>query len=276
MLKSILKDKFLITVIILSVIIVGTSCFISLLGYSSYVRNIFGFIISPFQEFAVTVNEKIDSLYESKKEYEELKQKNEELESQLREANENLHKAKTDSEENKWLKEYLNIKDTHTDFSFCDAKVTAEDKGIFTLNKGSIDGAEPGMAVINEYGLVGKITEVGSNFSKMSIITHTSFSAGVLIEECGDNGVLSGDFSLYEQGLAVISYLPSNTNAKVGDRIITSGLGSTFPEGLVIGEITQLIHDEYQREVKAYVKPCVSAENINKVMIITAYEKKPG
>lgn len=274
--KNLLKNKFLIIVLILSVLIVGTSCFISLLGYSSYIRNAFGFVISPFQELAVSINEKIDSVYKRQSDYDELKAKNEELEKELREANEKLHEASLDTDENEWLKGYLGIKDEHNDYTFCDAKVIGRDDGILTLNKGSFHGIEPGMAVINENGIAGKITEVGSNYSKMAVVTHSSFSAGIIVEERAENGVISGDFSLYEKGLSLVSYLPVNTQIAAGDRIITSGLGSTLPDGLAIGEVTEVYKDEFQREVKAYVKPYVSPDSINKVMIITKYEKKLG
>ena len=54
--------------------------------------------------------------------------------------------------------------------------------------------------------------------------------------------------------------------------MLSSGLGSVFPRGLVIGEIVDLNPDKYERTVVAVVKPAVDFSSLSKVMIVTDYE----
>lgn len=62
----------------------------------------------------------------------------------------------------------------------------------------------------------------------------------------------------------------------MGDRILTSGYGSVYPRGLVVGYVERIEDNEFSRTVTAYVRPeafnISDADKISKVMVITEYE----
>ena len=73
-----------------------------------------------------------------------------------------------------------------------------------------------------------------------------------------------------------MSYLEEGADIKVGDRILTSGYGSVYPRGLIVGYVERVEDNEFSRTVVAYVRPeafnLTGAEKISKVMVLTDYE----
>ena len=61
---------------------------------------------------------------------------------------------------------------------------------------------------------------------------------------------------------------------RVGDRIETSGLGSVYPAGLTVGQVTDMRADAATRSLIATVKPTVDLSSLSYVMIITGYQEK--
>jgi rod shape-determining protein MreC len=171
----------------------------------------------------------------------------------------------------------LDLKDEHVDYSFVDAKVIGRGAEnyitVFTLNRGTLHGVEIDMTVITYDGVVGRISEAGLNWSKAVSIIETSTSVGAYVERSGDVGVIEGVFKLKDRGLCLFSYLPQNPDIQEGDRVITSGLGSVYPAGLVIGVVEELAADEFGRTINAYIKPSADISALNNVMIITDYEQ---
>ena len=151
----------MVTLIVISVLLVGTTSFISLLGYSSYVRNAIGIALSPIQSGADSLLDKIESLFVSDADYEALKQENEELKIIISENEKKLAEAELALRENEELKDYLGLKDEHTDFVFVDADITGKNAGnhitVLTINRGSFHGITPGMPVVDKFGLVGHV-----------------------------------------------------------------------------------------------------------------------
>ncbi len=274
--KNLFQNKFMVVLIVVSILLVGTTSFISALGYTSYVRNAIGIVFTPIQKGVDSFFDGIESFFASKEDYDEIKKQNESLKLELSKKEEQLAKAELAEKENEELKNYLGIKEEHTDFVFADAKVTGRQANthteIYTLDKGSHHGIKPGMPVIDKFGLVGFISEVGLNWSKATSIIEPEAGVGVYVERTGDQGLTSGTFSSAQNGVCKLSYLPDGADVQVGDRIITSGDGSLYPKGLFVGTVESLDKDPISRELIAYVKPAANLTEVDSVMIITEYE----
>jgi rod shape-determining protein MreC len=85
---------------------------------------------------------------------------------------------------------------------------------------------------------------------------------------------VEGDFELEKKGLCKLSYLPKDVDLRVGDKIISSGYGGIFPEGLNIGEVVSIEPDELSHTLVGYVKPAADLSLIRDVMIIREFERK--
>ncbi len=274
--KNLFQNKFMIVLIVISVLLVGTTSFISALGYTSYVRNAIGIVLTPVQQGANFIFDSIENIFSSKEDYKKLKKENEELKKQLADNKACLSEAELAIAQYKELKNYLGIKEEHTNITFENAVVTGRQSGthttIYTVNKGTYHGINPGMPVIDNYGVVGCVSEAGLTWCKVTSVIEPDISLGIIVERTGDSGICNGSFTAAKNGLCVVSYLPADTDIKEGDIIITSDESSVYPKGLLVGTIKSIEPDPVSREIKAYVEPASNLTEVEKVMIITGFE----
>lgn len=101
------------------------------------------------------------------------------------------------------------------------------------LNVGERDGILDGWATTDGLGLVGRISGVGKNSSRVILLTDSSSRIPVTIQPSGQKALLSGDNSANPP----IDFLENPELVRAGDRVISSGDGGVFPPGLLIGHL---------------------------------------
>ena len=132
------------------------------------------------------------------------------------------------------------------------------------INKGRQDGLSDGLAVINALGVVGKTAEVGTRTSKVILLTDPQFSVAGLVQEPRESGLVTGSL----QGLCRMRYLEAGSQVRPGNKVITSKLSSNFPEGLLIGEIIEVINGSDNPSPECIIQPAVSLSQIEEVLVI--------
>ena len=130
-----------------------------------------------------------------------------------------------------------------------------------------------GMPIITAEGIVGQVTEVGYNWSKVTTIIEANSSVGAYIEKTKDAGICSGSFALSADGMLEMLYLPADAKVEVGDRVLSTGYGSIYPRGLVVGYIEEVALNDYSRSLDVKVKTAVNLSEITNVMVITKFEQ---
>ena len=155
------------------------------------------------------------------------------------------------------------------------ARVIASESGnyfsTFTINKGSSDGVDTQMAVITSEGLIGYVYEVFANTSKVITIIDDQASLAALIESSRDQGAVKGTLASTGEPLCRMYYLSADSVPRPGDRVITSGVGVSFPRGLLIGyvrESTRAIEDNKHYIV---IEPAADFEHIENVLVLRYY-----
>ena len=101
---------------------------------------------------------------------------------------------------------------------------------------GAKDRVVKGQAAMTGAGLVGRVLEVGERASRVLLLTDINARAPVVIERTRDQAVLAGNNSDFPE----LRYLPRDVDIKVGDRIVTSGIGGNYPAALPVGEVTRI------------------------------------
>lgn len=154
-----------------------------------------------------------------------------------------------------------------------------------SIDKGAQDGIKTNMAVVTAQGLVGKVKSVSQFTSTVQLLSATDLknriSAEVLpvIEAGTDNektnenkkstekvmGLIEGYDE--EKGALLLRRIESNVKLVEGQKVITSGKGEVFPEGILIGEIIEIEPDSYGLEQMAYVKPSANFYDIDRVWV---------
>ncbi len=270
------KSRFFVislAVALLLSIVPGVLC---AMGQGSYIRSAIVTVASPFRWAFTKVGEGISGFSLYFKTLEELRDENDALRAELEGYKSLVYNAELIGEENDFLSKYLGIKEEHVDFLFENATVVGREatnyRTVVTLSKGSLHGIEVNMPVITEEGLIGHITEVGSTWSKAEILTESSSAVGAYIERSGTLGVVEGTYELRTEGLCRMVYIEAASDIRVGDKVLSSGIGEVYPRGLLIGKVTEINMDERTRTLVATVEPAADLESISKVMIITEYE----
>lgn len=238
-------------------------------------EGIFARIITPFQGITSKATQLIsDYLYRVKLrsnieyEYNQLKAQNDELilRSILYEELE---------EENAQLRALLGEYEARASMNPLLARVIASESGnyfsTFTINKGRRDGIDDQMAVITSEGLVGYVYEVFDDTSKVITVIDDQASLAALIESSRDQGAVKGTLGSTGEPLCRMYYLSADSVPRPGDRVITSGVGVSFPKGLLIGyvrESTRAIEDNKHYIV---VEPAADFEHIENVLVLRYY-----
>ncbi len=176
--------------------------------------------------------------------------------------------------ENKRLKELLDLKDnTMAAYNTVTARVVSYEPNSWydtvMLGKGKKDGIDVDDIVITSLGVVGRVTDCGSNWSKVSTIINSSNSVGVKLSRTGDVGVLSGDAGLAQDKNAKLEYLSNDKNLIKGDILVTSGLGGVYPADLTIGKIINIKSDSAGNLDFGVVEPSVDFSSLYEVLVIT-------
>jgi rod shape-determining protein MreC len=111
-------------------------------------------------------------------------------------------------------------------------------KNFFTLDKGSLQGIKVDMAVTTGKEVAGVIVGCSDNFSIAISLLNLDFRLSARIKSNGYFGSLSWDGRNYRH--AVLNEIPQHINLNIGDTIETTGYSAIFPEGMLIGTVSDL------------------------------------
>ena len=163
--------------------------------------------------------------------------------------------------ENRALKGLLNF-NAGPEPRFIAARVVADTGGAFAhsliLNAGERAGVRKGQAAVTGDGLIGRISGVGSRSSRLLLITDLNSRIPIEIESTRIRAVLAGT----NAGRPRMIHLPTGAMVAIGDRVVTSGHGGVFPNGLPVGVVTSVNDGIIE------IQPYVNRERIEYVRVL--------
>jgi rod shape-determining protein MreC len=126
-------------------------------------------------------------------------------------------------------------------FDFVTAKVVNNSvsriTNFITINKGSNEGVEAGMAVISPQGIVGKVKTTSDHFSVVTSVLNIDIMVSGVMKRTGYFGTVQWDGDNAE--FTKLNFIPRHVDPQPGDTILTSGYSGIFPEGILIGTIAE-------------------------------------
>jgi rod shape-determining protein MreC len=174
--------------------------------------------------------------------------------------------------ENARLHQLMDIKERRWPRSMAARVIERDPKRWFqemVIDKGSDEGIgvdAPVIALVNgREGLVGRVSEVQPHQSKVMLISDSLSEVAAVSEGAsGEDGVVEGSNShnIY------LKFLPRGSQVKIGDAIVTSGLGNLFPQGITIGTVVDLEPDERQLFLQAQLRPVVNPSQLGVVLVL--------
>lgn len=239
--------------------------------------SIVGALVAPFQKMVTSVSNGIKDFGKKISDNSTLILENNELKEQIDSLNNTVAEYEKIKAENEFYKDYLEIKDAHPDYTFCDATVISRDSTdkfqAFTIDAGSLSGVSAFDPVITSGGLVGYVSEVGLTTSKVTTLLSSGISIGAVDSRTGDAGVVGGTLDFAEKGHTRMYNIQRSSSVAIGDYIITSGSG-VFPSGLLIGKIVNISQEKYNTSLFAELEPFVDVSELRGVMVLTDFDGK--
>ncbi len=270
------KSRFFIIALLIAIVLVTVPSVLAIMGQGSFVRDALNVLATPFRIVITKTEESIEGFSMYFKEFDVAHEENKALKAKIKELESKLSQSEALREENKWLYEYLGLRRLHPDYVMEKATVVGRESGnymtVMTLDCGRANGIEVNMPAVTGDGIVGYVSEVGLTWCKVSTVIETASAVGAYVERSGEVGLVEGDYQLKNDGFCRMSYLSADSDIRVGDRIISSGIGSVYPRGLVIGEVTELVPDEAGRTLNATVKPAADLRDVVSVMVIKEFK----
>ena len=245
---------------------------------SSPLVNLTGVLVSPLRAGYTAVAAWFNDLQNYYKDTTDLQAENAALRQQIAKMEEEIRLAEADREENKLLKELLNLTKQRRELSDFEAAMVTEHAvsnwtSSLTLNKGTSLGIDVGDCVIDELGnLVGVISKAGTNWSTVLTLVDTDTSLGAQVFRTKDLGVAQGDFSLMLENRLRLDFLPADCRLLSGDLVVTSGLNGYYPSGLVIGSVEEVQVDDSGAASYAILTPAVNFDTLTEVFVIKSFE----
>ncbi len=238
-------------------------------------RTVANYTIVPMQNGINTVGVWMSDLTKNLDTLKELQDENDALKAEINELTMKINLLQQDKEELARLRKLYKLDEYYSDYKMVGARVTSNDSGnwfrSFVIDKGKNDGIKVDMNVLAEGGLVGIVTEVGPNWSRVRSIIDDASNVSALVLATSDTCIVNGDLTLMQEGKIRFEQLPNNdTEIKSGEPIVTSHISNKYLQGILIGYINEIHVDANNLTRSGYIIPAVDFQHLQEVLIVTS------
>src|SRR5688572_6366699 len=141
------------------------------------------------------------------------------------------------------------------------------------INRGTNQGVYKGQPVVTGEGVLGQVYRLGPFSAEIILITDAEHALPVQVLRSGVRTIALGTG---RSTALELPYVPQNYDVKVGDLLVTSGLGQVFPYGLPVGRVTRVERDPAQPLAQIFAAPLAHIESDREVLFIWARENHPS
>lgn len=198
----------------------------------------------------------------------ELRYQNAALEAELLQARVRLQKLAELSAENTRLRGLLNTPQI-IDGRLLIAEIIGTDsdplRHIVVISRGQKDGLFVGQMVMDDQGVSGQVMDVLAHSARVLLLSDKEHSVSVRNERTGARSIATGTG---DSGQLMLQYVPNTADIRVGDRLVTSGLGQRFPAGYPVAVVTR-VHSQANGEfAQVTARPLSRLEGNRHVIVL--------
>lgn len=270
-----LTSQFVVVLVVIILICIGSAIYSRVSGNPSPVTKVVGMVTAPVQK----IGNGIGNFFSKGKTYfletDELLAENKELKQKISDMEQTVRDAELALDENARLREQLGMAQRDRTLTLQSAEVIARSPGewavVLTLDKGTSSGIKEYDVVQTEAGMVGYVSSVASNYCEVTTVIDLEMQCGALITRTREAAIAEGNYNLMSEGYLRLSYLQENSDVVIGDTIETSGSGGVFPKGIMIGTVEEVRSEENGISNYAVIRPFVDVETVTNVSVITDF-----
>ena len=278
--KFTIPSKYLLLILtLLCLVLMGVSAFTDLLAGPA--MNLAGAVVVPLQTGVSRIGETLSRKKDEVVNIRDVMRKNEELEAQIDALVIENNALQQDKYELNHLRELYQLDEQYGAFEKIGAHVVSKDPGnwfsSFVVDKGAKDGVSVDMNVMAGSGLVGRVTEVGDNWSKVLSIINDKSSVSAMVLSTEDTCIVEGNLETMKNGVITFSKLVSSEGeVKEGDKVVTSYISTKYLPGILIGYVTEINPDANHLTNSGYITPAVDFSHLQEVLIVTTQKNMYG
>lgn len=265
------KTLFLILTFI-CILMVALSLFTSV--FENILNSVAGNTIIPFQRGIAYVGTFLTDKAENLKQIENLLDENEALRNRVNDLSMEINRLQLDKYELAHLQELYALDAQYESYEKVGARIVGSDSvnwyHSFLIDKGAEDGFCVNMNVIADGGLVGIITDVGPNWSRVTSIISDEINLMGRVPSTEDNLIISGDLAMVktEGTISFSQLLDPDDQVHKGDKVTTSSISDKYLPGLVVGYIDSATLDSNNMTKSGTILPVVDFNHLNEVLVI--------
>ncbi len=244
-------------------------------GAFSPVESVFQTVLRPMALALTEARLAVGELTQTARDLQTLRQRNRDLEALVERLTvENLQLAEM-AAENATLRAFFRFAQANPAFDLRGGQIIARTLGvgaspyvqIILIDLGSRHGLRQGMPVVTDRGLVGRVTQVFPTGAEVLLLTDPTSAVNVMTQASRAPGVLKGRVGQ----LPIMDFIPLTAEIAVGEIVITSGLGGTFPKGIIAGQVVEVLRNDNQPFQQAVVQPTVDFDRLELVLVMTNF-----
>jgi rod shape-determining protein MreC len=270
MIKKLFTPKNLRNLVIIMVV-VG----VLFLAISGYLTPIFSFSVSPFISAQSWLSQRylaFSDFFNSPRDMATLRSENARLENEVAMLQSEIVALQENLAQSDILYTLLDFARTNPEHEYVAATVIGREVTPYLqyiiIDKGSNDGLRHGMPVVTQQGLVGRIDALISNAARIQLITDANSTVNVKLQTAGVEGLVRGSVT----GEITLDMVPVDTEVQIGDVLMTSGLGGTYPPNIFVGQILTMQSKQNVLFQTGSIQPVVDFTNLSAVLVITNFD----
>ncbi|MBM3268466.1 MAG: rod shape-determining protein MreC [Candidatus Sericytochromatia bacterium] len=132
------------------------------------------------------------------------------------------------------------------------------------VDRGRRDGVAEGAVVMAPQGVVGKVMHAGERVAQVGLLTDPDNEVSCLNQRSRSPGVVAGE----GEATLVMKYLQQQVDFRVGDMLVTSGMGGVYPKGLPLGRVARVLRHPNAITPQVTVVPEADLDRLEEVLIL--------
>lgn len=200
------------------------------------------------------------------------RQRNAELEAELARLQSQIIELQQKVTQTEILSALVDFARANPEYTYKGATVIGRDPSPFfsyiIINIGSNDDILPGMPVVTDKGLVGRVDAVMAEAARVQLITDLGSAVNISLPSSNTEAILIGSVT----GDLSLDMIPKDAVIQVGDIVLTSGLGGGYPPNLLIGQIASIRNLDFNLFQQASVQPKVDFSHLQFVLVIVDFK----
>jgi rod shape-determining protein MreC len=264
-----LSPNFLQTAVL--VLLIGGVLFLALGGYLNPILRV---ALNPFvavQQWLSTRYLAIVEFVTVPRDVATLRQRNAELENKVASLETQIVQLQQQLSEEQAMSALIGFVKDRPENSYVGATVIGRDPVPFLryiqIDKGSDDGLKRGMPIVTQNGLIGRVDAVTAGAARVQLITDANAAVNVRLSASQTDVMMVGSVT----GELSLEMIPQDINVKPGDLVLTSGLGGSYPAGIVVGQVISVRKRETDLFQTASIQPAANLANLQAVLVISNF-----